>query len=106
MIEFVTVGLNAKLGNVHLLLDLQITNTLDPGNGCLHFLRFSPQHVEIVAVELHGDLRLDTREHVRNEMGQRLLNGGHDSRNVSKRFTNFFDNFLSGPSPIQVKSWR
>ena len=47
-----------------------------------HLLGLAAQHVEIVAVELDGNLRLHAREHVRNQVLQGLLDADHDAGDV------------------------
>ena len=68
----------------------------------LHFLSLAPQNVEIIAVELDGHLRLDAGEHVRNQVRERLLDGGDDARNVGQRLADLLDDFFARAFGMRV----
>ena len=106
LFKLVTVNFNAKLRNDHLLFDLQIAHAWNRGNRRLHLLRLAAKHVEIVAVELDRHLRLDAREHVRDQMRQRLLDRRHDARNVGERLADLFDDVFARSFGVFDRSSR
>ena len=59
-------------GIKHLLLDLQVDQAGDAGKAFAQQLRQPPQRVEVLAVDLHRDLRAHARQHVVEAMRDRL----------------------------------
>ena len=58
--ELIAGQLNAKLRNLDLWLDEQVSHSLDSPHLRSHLLRFLPQDVQIVTVNLDADLSLDS----------------------------------------------
>ena len=93
-----------ELGNLRLLLDHQILHAGHIGDRPLHPLRRAPQHAEVVAVDLDTHLRLDAREHMADEVGQRLLDRDHDSRNLRQLLAKFLEHLLAVASGLRIEA--
>ena len=95
MLELEAVDFDPQLRDVDLLFDLQVADAGDAGDRDLHFVGLSAQCVEVVAIEFDRHLGFDAREHVRNQVGQRLLHRRNDARNIRQRLADFMNHFLA-----------
>ena len=89
--QLVAIEFNPQLRDRHLRLDEQVRHARDGLHGRFHFIRFSTQCFQVVAVDLDANLSFDSREHVRDQVGDRLLHGGHDAGDVGHRFADLVE---------------
>ena len=63
---------NLDLGCKDLFFDLQVRNALNVGQSGSQCIRLAPQHIQVFAKNLDGDLRSNSRKHVINPVRDRL----------------------------------
>ncbi len=99
-----SVQVDAQLRDFDLLLDHQVFHAGHPLDRRLHFVRFDPQHIQIIAVELDPDLGLHAGKHCPDDVLQGLFRRNDRAGNLSQFLAHVGHDFLAAAAQVRIEA--
>ena len=102
--ELVASEANLKLGDLGLLFDHEILHARHVGDRRLHALGRATQLAEVITIELDAHLGLDARQHVADEMGERLFDGDDNPGNLRELLAELLEHPLATATRLRIEA--